>query len=126
MARFAGRDFGNIVRDMREIVEFNAVGKDAVLFDAPCLILFHAKKSPRFPQINAHLALQNAILMAESLGLGSFVAGYVLMAFMYKKKLSRIVEIPKDHVVHGALGVGYPRFPFSHIIERGAPAVKWL
>lgn len=126
LGRFGSPDFRNAVRDMEEVVEFYRNGRDVIIYDVPCLIILHAKKSFRFPGINAQLALQNASLMAEALGLGSFIAGYAFVACKRDKKISTLVGIPRGHKVHGILGLGYPRFSFTQKIGRKTPIVKWL
>jgi nitroreductase/NAD-dependent dihydropyrimidine dehydrogenase PreA subunit len=101
-------------------------GVDTVLFDAPALLLFHADKSVRFANENANLALQNATLIASSLGLGSFYTGYVVLAFAHRKTLRRLVELPPRHQVFGGLALGFPQIQFSRWIDRRLANVRWM
>ena len=49
-------------------------GKDMILFNSPCLLLFHGNRRLSYVDVNASLALQNAALVAETLGIGCFYA----------------------------------------------------
>jgi nitroreductase/NAD-dependent dihydropyrimidine dehydrogenase PreA subunit len=108
------------------IAERMGNGIDTVLFDAPTLLLFHADESVRFANENANLALQNATLIACSLGLGSFYTGYVVLAFTHRKTLGRLVDLPRGHKVFGGLALGFPRIQFSRWIDRRPAEVKWM
>jgi len=55
-------------------------GNDVILHNAPVLLIFHARRNVVFSSVNANLALQNASLIAEGLGLGSFYGGFVTAA----------------------------------------------
>ena len=114
------------VRQFELIAERMRNDVDTVLFHAPALLLFHADKSVRFANENANLALQNATLIASSLGLGSFYTGYVVLAFAHRKNLQRLVELPHRHQVFGGLALGHPQIQFSKWIDRRPAKVRWL
>jgi nitroreductase/NAD-dependent dihydropyrimidine dehydrogenase PreA subunit len=111
--------FEDIAERMRE-------NKDLVLHGAPALILFHADKRVRFANENANLAVQNATLIACSLGLGSFYTGYVLSACSHDRSMAKLLPLPDKHEVYGGLGLGYPGVHFSRWIERNPAKVTWL
>ena len=48
-------------------------GADPILHNAPALLVFHAKRTIGYGDVNAQLALQNASLVAHSLGIGHFL-----------------------------------------------------
>ena len=108
-----------IARKMRE-------GNDLVLFGVPVLILFHADRRIRFAEANANLAIQNATLLARSLGLGSFYTGYVVTACTNDGAIPRLVKLPDKHRVYGGLALGYPKIQFSKWIERNPPKITWM
>jgi nitroreductase/NAD-dependent dihydropyrimidine dehydrogenase PreA subunit len=100
-------------------------GSDPILRNAPALVLFHADQSITFAEANANLAVQNAMLIASSLGLGTFYTGYVVAASDRDKTLRRILELPIKHKVYGGLAIGYPEIMFSKWIERNPPVITW-
>ena len=78
------------------------------------------------PDINAHLAMQNATLMAHSLGLGSFYTGLLLTAAQRDKSIENMINLPKNHKIYGGLAIGYPKYEFKKWIERKTPEMSWL
>jgi nitroreductase/NAD-dependent dihydropyrimidine dehydrogenase PreA subunit len=111
--------FDLIAKKMREDI-------DLVLFGAPVLFLFHADKTIRFADVNANLALHNALMLAGSLGLGGFYTGYVVTACSHDRTIPQLVGLPKKHSVYGGLALGYPQIQFSQWIDRHPATVKWL
>ena len=77
--------------------------------------------------INANLAVQNATLAAEALGLGSMYSGFVMMANDYSGgHISKYVSLPDTRKIYGALIMGYPRLKFKKWPERNPAKVKWM
>lgn len=119
-------EIGRWIRQFDLIAERMDKGIDTILFDAPVLLLFHGDKSLRFANENANLALQNATLIACSLGLGSFYTGYVVLALVHTKALRGLVELPQGHTVFGGLAVGFPRITFATWLDRKPATVRWM
>ncbi|MEW6585477.1 MAG: nitroreductase family protein [Nitrospirota bacterium] len=111
-------DFDRIVN------EFNK-GKDTILFSAPCALFFHADKSINFSDVNSSLAVQNAMLLCHSIGLGCFYAGYVVSACKRDSSIPRLLSIPNTHQIYGALAIGYPKFKYKKWIERRPAKIQW-
>lgn len=101
-------------------------GKDTVLFNAPCLLIFHADKDVHFAEMNAALALHNAALACHALGLGAFVAGYVIAACQKDPRIPALISLPAKHRVYGVLAIGHPKFKYPNWIKRKAAKVEWL
>jgi nitroreductase/NAD-dependent dihydropyrimidine dehydrogenase PreA subunit len=112
-------DFDRIVKDADE-------GRDSVLYNAPCLLLVHGARDTNFSEVNANLAVQNAMLACQSLGLGSFYAGYVASACKRDNSIPLLVSLPEGHQIFGALCLGHPKFRYSKWMARTAPKVQWL
>ena len=108
------------------LVQAARKGKDRILRHAPALILFHADQSTIFAEANANLALQNATLIAQALGLGSFWTGYVVSTCNRDRRIPRLLSLPEGHKVYGGLALGYPQFPFRNWMERRPSQVKWF
>lgn len=104
--------------------EFEA-GKDQILHDAPVLLVFHADENGEFAEVNANLALQNALLMVIGLGLASYYAGYVVAVCHREAKIAEALGLPENHRVYGALALGYPKIRFKRRMERNPPKVTW-
>lgn len=100
-------------------------GKDKVLRGAPCLLLFHADPGLAYPDKSAQLAVQNASLMCEVLGLSSFYTGYLIGACEHDKGMLRLLQIPLGHRVYGGLAIGYSRFSFNQWADKQAAQVDW-
>ena len=114
----------------RMIRSFEA-GDDPILHDAPVLLVFHAKRTVGFADVNAQLALQNASLVAHALGVGHFYTGWVLspcrapMARTWNRRIPSLLGIPPDNNLYGALALGYPIPRFKNMIERNSPQIGW-
>ncbi len=115
-----------LIEDFDEITEAVAQGLDPILRGAPCLLVFHSAPGANFPNVNANLALHNATLACQALGLGSFYLGYVLGACQREKHISRLLGLPPKHRVHAAMGIGEPRHHFPNWVERKQLATKWV
>jgi nitroreductase len=76
--------------------------------------------------VNANLALHNATLAAEALGLGCFYAGFVVTAGERDDRISKIVSLPETHKIYGALAMGYPKLNFKKWPERNQANVTWV
>ena len=102
-------------------------GTDYILRKAPALVLFCADSAGgSFAGINASLALHNAALAAETVGLGCFYTGFVVIAADRDERIAQLVSLPGTHKVYGALAMGYPRLKFKKWPERNPAKVTWL
>jgi nitroreductase/NAD-dependent dihydropyrimidine dehydrogenase PreA subunit len=101
-------------------------GQDQILHNAPVLVLFHADRRNEFAEVNAALALQNAALICHGFGLGSFFAGYVTAVCQQDDSIPRLLTIPENHVIYGALAIGYPKLKFKNLMERDPAKTIWI
>jgi nitroreductase/NAD-dependent dihydropyrimidine dehydrogenase PreA subunit len=120
------KDTLGMLGDLEMVLRSTRGGKDWILHDPAALLVFHASTRISLSDVNASLALHNAALMAQSLGLGCFYAGYFLVAAQERKELRDLLSIPPTHQVYGALAIGYPLFTYHNWIERRPPRVIWL
>jgi nitroreductase len=114
--------------EMEGLVDLFNSGTDWLVRDAPLLILFCADSAGgSHMSINATLAVQNATLTAEALGLGSMYAGFVMTANDYGGgRIAKHVSLPETHKIYGALIMGYPRLQFKKWPERNPAKVTWI
>jgi len=101
-------------------------GKDRILRGAPTLVLFHADQGRSFAEADANLALQNATLIAQTLGIGSFYTGYVVSVCRRDDRIPRLLSIPEGHKVYGGLAMGYTKFKFANWMERKPARLTWI
>jgi len=135
MALLADRDLAE--SGLREIPGFKRLiqkfesGADPILNGAPVLLVFHARRTDGYGDVNAQLALQNASLVAHALGVGHFYTGFVLspcrapMARVWNRRMPSLLGIPSDNNLYGALALGYPIPRFKNMIERKPPRISW-
>ena len=114
--------------EMEGLVDLFDSGTDWLVRDAPLLILFCADSAGgSHMSINANLAVQNATLAAEALGLGSMYAGFVMTANDHGGgRIAKHVSLPETHKIYGALIMGYPRLQFKKWPERNPAKVTWI
>jgi nitroreductase/NAD-dependent dihydropyrimidine dehydrogenase PreA subunit len=101
-------------------------GHDVLLNNAPALVLFHADDVGGFTSVNANLAVQNAALAAETVGLGCFYTGFVVAVCERDDRIARLLSLPDDHRIFGGLGMGYPRLSFDRWPDRKPARVTWV
>ena len=102
-------------------------GVDQLLYHAPVLILVHMKQGiTTTPQVDASLSAMHMILMAETLGLGTCINGFLFFALHHSGELREVLEIPSDHQVHVAFTVGYSDVEFLRLVARNPAKIKWI
>jgi hypothetical protein len=116
----------------KRMIQSFETGTDPILHGAPVLLAFHARRTVGFADINAQLALQNASIVAHTLGIGHFYAGWVVspcrapMARAWNRRIPSMIGIPPGNTLHGALALGDPIPRFKNMIERKPPKIRWV
>ena len=109
------------------LVDLYDSGTDIILHEPPVLVLFCADSvGGTFAGTNANIALHNAALAAEALGLGCFYTGFVVHVSERDDSIARLVGLPETHKIYGALAMGYPRLKYKKWPERNPAKVTWL
>lgn len=102
-------------------------GIDQLFYHAPALILIHIKQgATTSPDVDTGLSAMHMILMAETLGLGTCLNGFLVSALKLSDELRKVLEIPDDHQVHATFTVGYPDVEFLRVVARNPAKVEWL
>lgn len=92
---------------------------DSILRDAPALVLGLADKLFARGRENTLLSLAYVDLLAPSLGLGTCWAGLLeAAAFSGFLPLLKLLKVPCDKKLTGALMVGYPKYGFQRLPDR--------
>jgi ferredoxin len=129
MGIFMGRETIDMMRTfvlplVNAIVEEDEKGNDFLFYDAPLGMYFYASVSS--DSADPVIASTYAMLVAESLGLGSCMIGTVPPSFNQSKKLREKYGIPpKSH--QGMMVIfGYPNIHFKKAIKRRFADVKFV
>ncbi len=127
LGRRGSKYVAKMVPELKEVVKRFNSGTDWILRDPSSLILFTADNAAgSFMRINASLAVQNATLAAEAAGLGSFYAGFLILAAEYDDKINKRLDLPDTHQIFGAMALGYPTLKYKSWPERNPATVKWF
>lgn len=97
-----------------------------VFRNAPILIVCHGLKTNMFSCTNCTLALRNMEIMANSFGLGTCWVGFLISASFKSKRISRLISVPDQNGIFGAIILGHPKYKFKKIIQRKQREVRWL
>ena len=118
---------GELAPEFEKLASLYQEGTDIILHEPPVLLLFCADSvGGTFAGINANIALHNAALAAEALGLGCFYTGFVVTVSERDDSIAKFVGLPETHKIYGALAMGYPKIKFRKWPERNPANVTWI
>ena len=104
-------------------------GQDPILRKSPHLILVHGISSPSteiIKHIDGTIALDYFELIAAAAGFGTCWAGFFYFAIAEKyEPLMEYINLPKDHVCHGAVMFGKPKVKYHLIPSRNKADITW-
>jgi nitroreductase/NAD-dependent dihydropyrimidine dehydrogenase PreA subunit len=111
----------------REMAGLLTQGVDRLFYHAPAAILIHVNPSEsRLPDLEAGLAVMQMLLMAEALGLGTCLCGFLSRAIEASPDLRSLLEIPPTHKIPVAFVVGVPDVQYPKGVSRNPARVNWL
>ncbi|NQT58123.1 MAG: nitroreductase family protein [Bacteroidetes bacterium] len=108
--------------NMKRLSDVWDSGRDWVLRDAPYLILVHGPKAGAADSV---IALTYLELIAARKGLGTCWAGYLTAASSSYAPLIDALDLPKGHVVHGGVMIGYPKYTYKRVPLRKGLKCEW-
>lgn len=109
--------FATFIRPLAlEYVTRRQHGEDALFYDAPAVLIFHA--SPYADAADAIIPCTYAMLAAQSLGLGTTMIGAAAPIIQRNRKLSAQLGIPKGNRAMIALIIGHPAVTYHKTIRR--------
>lgn len=94
---------------------------DRLFFNAP-LAIFVTSPTP----INGGLASSNMELMTDSLGLGTFFSGFLLVACKDNKEILDLLKIKDSNEIISCLVIGYPDVRYQRTVPRKDASINWL
>ena len=92
-------------------------------YEAPMIIFLSAEDGFRWSKVDAGIAVQNMVLAAESLGLGTLIIGCVYDALHGEKKeyFSKALQMPEGYSFQIALAIGHKidhKIPHEYDFEK--------
>jgi nitroreductase/Pyruvate/2-oxoacid:ferredoxin oxidoreductase delta subunit len=100
-------------------------GIDRIFYNAPAIIITHGKKHDDSIPFSCSVALYQASLMAQPLGIGCCFNGFLQVAINWDKKINKLFDIPKGHKCYGAMALGYQKHKFLRSVRRREAQVEW-
>jgi len=100
-------------------------GYDAVLRNAPALVVATAPEGTGNGMVDLTLALSYLELAAPTLGLGTCWAGLLRRAMRNDSSLREKVGVPPEHPNYYPMMVGYNKFSYHRLPERKPPKITW-
>lgn len=101
------------------------MGFDAVLRNAPVLVVASAPREALNGMVDVTLALAYFELAAPTLGLGTCWAGLLQGALLSSASARDALGLPEGHPHHYPMMVGRPRTRYYRLPERKLPKITW-
>ncbi len=101
------------------------MGFDAVLRDAPVLVVASAPKEAGNGMVDVTLSLSYFELAAPTLGLGTCWAGLLQGALLSSSAAREALGLPKGHPYHYPMMVGRPKSTYHRLPQRKPPRITW-
>lgn len=102
----------------KALEEWEQEGKDRLFHGATAAIIVGSRPGGSCPQEDALLATQNILLAAHSMGLGSCLIGFAVVAMKKDRNIQRGLGIPAEEDVHAVIGLGHPDETYQRVIRR--------
>jgi len=93
-------------------------GEDTLFHGAPAAIVVAADAASSCPAEDALLATQNMVLMAEALGLGCCLIGFVVEAAKRDPAVGAVLKLEKNYRIYSVLALGHPAVEFLRPVGR--------
>jgi nitroreductase/NAD-dependent dihydropyrimidine dehydrogenase PreA subunit len=100
-------------------------GLDAVLRNAPALVVAYAPKEASNGMVDLTLTLSYFELVAPTVGLGTCWAGMLQGALLSSPELKKTLGLPAEYPHHYPMMLGYPKFKYHRLPERKPPKITW-
>lgn len=101
-------------------------GIDAINRNAPHLVIAHGNKKDPTAQAACTIALAYLELAGTGFDIGACWAGFFTAAALFWPPLQEALALTEDHIVNGALMIGYPKFNYQRLPLRNEPEISWL
>ena len=116
-----------VMPGMRWYIRWRKEGRgDEISRDCPALMLFWGPADEPMVEANCTLAAFHAILMAETLGVGTCFNHLIPSACNRSPELRAMLGLAEDAEVHAGVTMGYPAIKFLRAIRRQAAEARYL
>ncbi|HEX2950159.1 MAG TPA: nitroreductase family protein [Armatimonadota bacterium] len=112
--------------ELQAITARRDAGDDPILHHAPGALILHADRKSPTGHDDCVLAAMAAMLAAPSIGLGTCMIGFALIALQRIPALRTCIELPATHDVAAILAVGYPATEYHCVPLRPEIPVRWI
>ena len=99
---------------------------DEILRDCPALMLFHSPVFEPSGDENCLLAAFHAVVMAETMDMGTCLNGLILPVFKRIPEARELINLPVDREVHASITLGFSKYPFRRVVPRDLEEVRYL
>jgi nitroreductase/NAD-dependent dihydropyrimidine dehydrogenase PreA subunit len=110
---------------LKAIDEYTKRGDDRLFYHAPAIILVHGEKLDDMA-FSCSAALFSCMLMADTLGIGCCLNGFLVLAANREPKVKKWLGIPRNHKAHAAMTLGYANVKYNHLVKRNPVRAKYL
>ena len=110
------RGYYRMVKEALE--EWHKSGKDRLFHGSTAVIIVGSEPGASCPVEDALLATQNILLAAHSMGLGSCLIGFAVVAMKRDPSIQRAIGIPAEEEVHAVISLGYSDEVYQQIAGR--------
>jgi nitroreductase/NAD-dependent dihydropyrimidine dehydrogenase PreA subunit len=100
------------------IRDWEAQKRDMLFHDAQALILVGSTKDASCPQEDAMLATQNILLAAHTMGLGTCLIGFAVVALTRDQSIGKSLGLARGENIYSVIAVGWPDEHYHKIIPR--------
>lgn len=116
-----------VMPGMRWYIRWRKEGSgDEISRDCPALMLFYGPADEPMVEANCTLAAFHAVLMAETLGVGTCFNHLISAACNRSPKLRDLLSLTENEEVHSAVTMGYPAIKFLRTIPHRAKEARYL
>lgn len=100
-------------------------GNDPLFYNAPVILIGHAKSGRPFARDDAVYAAYNLMLAADRRGLSSCQIGIFQVIVDRSRKVQRMLGLPERRSAQIILTLGYPLHGYRRLVPRRAPELVW-
>lgn len=110
---------------MARLIEAWEAGHDAILRNAPAVILGMVNKDARNGLVDTTIALTYLDLIAPQFGLGTCWAGLLQGAMMNWPPVKEAMGVSDEYPFHYPMMVGYNKSHYYRLPDRNPPTIAW-
>lgn len=102
---------------IRRFLEEIANGVDVIYRDAPHMIVAASPENAPCKKADPWIGLSYLDVYLQSMGIGTCWCGFALYAFLFSRKLRKLLALPKGYKAEAVLLFGYPAVHYARAAE---------